>query len=151
MHAYIKRLGFPDHPPGTKPQHQHPCLFFFAVDQSIFNIVQRIVTYYSTMKTQMREPTFWGPVGNPALVTSLFYDTVSHPTEKSWKLVVPNHDGSNVEARAQNKHKKAQPQSQGLLLTFTVLYSKNQHRQSRQMQDQVWISTYSTNSIRHRK
>lgn len=37
---------------------------------------------------------------------------------------MPNHDGSNNEARAQNKHKKSQPQSQGLLLTFTVLYSE---------------------------
>lgn len=45
-----------------------------------------------------------------------------HPTEKSWKAVMPNpdSDGSKSEARSSyfNKHKISQPQSQGLLLAF---------------------------------
>ncbi|KAK2814363.1 hypothetical protein Q5P01_000592 [Channa striata] len=41
------------------------------------------------------------------------WQTVSHPAEKPWKASVPNPYGSNSEAKAQNKHKKSQPQSQG--------------------------------------
>ncbi|KAF3703819.1 hypothetical protein EXN66_Car019507 [Channa argus] len=36
------------------------------------------------------------------------WQTVSHPAEKAWKATIPN--GSNNEARAQNKHKKSQSQ-----------------------------------------